>query len=49
MAVLEPGGAGRVQMGSGLVEQQQRRVAQERAGQRDLLALPGGQPQRRAR
>ncbi len=33
-----------VEVGGRLVEQQQRRVAQERAGQRDPLALPRGQP-----
>ena len=42
---VEPGGGVRVQVGGGLVQQQQRRVAQERAGQRELLALAGGQPQ----
>ena len=33
-----------VEVGRRLVEQQQRRVAQERAGQRDPLSLTGGQP-----
>ncbi len=33
-----------VEVGGRLVEQQQRRVAQERAGQRDALALAGRQP-----
>ena len=35
--------AGRVEMGGGLVEQQDRRRAQERPGQGDFLPLPGGQ------
>jgi len=43
--LIEPGGGGRVQVRCGLVQQQQRRVPQERAGQRDLLPLARGQPQ----
>jgi hypothetical protein len=34
-------GDDRIEMGGGLVKQQQRRVPQERASQRDSLPLPG--------
>ena len=40
---VEPARADRVQVSGGLVEQQQWRVAQERARERDLLALSRGQ------
>jgi hypothetical protein len=43
--LLEPEGADRVQVRGGLVQQEQRSVAQERAGERELLALARGQPQ----
>src|SRR5690348_6107080 len=51
---VELGGGVRVQVGGGLVQQEQRGVTQERAGERELLALAGGQwqpalPQRRSR
>ncbi len=39
----EGGLAGRVEMGVGLVEQQQEGLAEERSGERDALALPAGQ------
>ena len=38
-------GTDRIQVSGGLVEEQQGRVAQERAGQRDPLPLARGQPQ----
>ena len=41
--VTQPGGAGRVQVGGRLVQQQQRSVPQERAGQGNALALASGQ------
>jgi hypothetical protein len=37
----DPGRAGRVEVGGGLVEQDDRGPAQERPGQRDLLPLSG--------
>ena len=44
-AVLQLAGAERVEMRGRLVQQQQRRIAQECPGQRDALALTGRQLQ----